>query len=191
MKIKWFKMQFRRKIGACVFPFCTSQTDSESSRSTWQLGMLMSVGKERNARSVLPELISETTATAGAAKPVNNTSMTIWKAQAFGALCWAFGLNLKQNQYLTWPCQSSQWQLSQPAVSKAYRGVTHEWRKGGAKSPRLQESSSLTQWWTDTHLYRHVPALQKRCILGVQQADCVRTVKDTALRWPRLSCPLL
>lgn len=70
-------------------------TDRESSRSTWQLGMLMSVGKERNARSVLPELISETTATARAAKPVNNTSMTIWKAQAFGALCWAFGLNLK------------------------------------------------------------------------------------------------
>lgn len=75
------------------------------------------------------------------------------------------------------------------AVSKAYRGVTHEWRRGGAKSPRPQESSSLTQWWTGTHLYRHVPALQKRCTLGVQEAHshCVRTVKDTALRWPRLS----
>lgn len=43
----------------------------------------VSVGKEWNARSFLPELISEATAT------VNNTSMMIWKPWAFGTLCWA------------------------------------------------------------------------------------------------------
>lgn len=53
----------------------------------------VSAGRGWNARSPLPELISATTTTA--TKPVNNTSMTIWKARASGALRWAFAPDLK------------------------------------------------------------------------------------------------
>ena len=51
---------------------------------------------QRTACTLLPARVNhQTTATTRAAKPVNNTSVARWRAQAFGSLCWALGLNLK------------------------------------------------------------------------------------------------
>lgn len=120
----------------CLFPSCISaDRESKAPALPGNAACWCQCG-QRTVCTLLPARVNhQTTATTRAAKPVNNTSMTRWKARAFGALCWAFGLNFKWSQYLTWLYFGFRSpQLSLPGVTKANCGVTHEWRHGRLKN---------------------------------------------------------
>lgn len=70
--------------------------------STWQPCVMKSVWAENGMRSTKANC--QTTATTPAAKPVNNTSMTIWKARGLGtpSECWVSASN--KSLCLTWLC---------------------------------------------------------------------------------------
>lgn len=88
----------------------------------------------------------QTTATTQEAKPVNNGSMTIWKAAGFWCSLLAFWSQPQVNQYLTWTCfgfrspqLSLPWcyksQLWSDSCTEAKKGQIHHGSRRAPASP--------------------------------------------------------